>query len=220
LGIFFLASGPIRSVLADRERATTLARQLPLAFGLATWLLLAHFGTAYGFDPGAGRTNAPPPIAPFTPDYLTALGIGYYRVSVGVLIVILQSALMSGFALWLVSRLRPRPGMLTLIYLIGNVPPAAAFTNGSNLLVITLAQSLVAGIVGDVLIERFDPHPERVTPFRWFSAIVPMTYIGVYLLAVVLTDGMWWDWNIALGAWIWSGITGFALGLVAVARRA
>ncbi len=43
---------------------STLALQAPLALGLATWLLLAHFGTAYAFDPAAGRTNAPPPILP------------------------------------------------------------------------------------------------------------------------------------------------------------
>lgn len=36
LGIFFLSSGPIRSVLADRAWSTTLGRQLPLALGLAT----------------------------------------------------------------------------------------------------------------------------------------------------------------------------------------
>jgi hypothetical protein len=220
LGIFFLASGPVRSVLADAEHSTTLRRQLPLAFGLATWLLLAHFGTAYAFDPAAGRTNAPPPIAPFTPDYLTALGIGYYRVSIGVLVVIFQSALISGFALWLVSRLRSSPGMLTLLYLIGNVPAAAAFTNHSNLLAITLAQSLVTGVVADVLIARWDPRPGRVATFRWFAVIVPMTYIGVYLLATIVTDGTWWDWNVALGAWIWSGVSGYALSLLASARRA
>ncbi|MGA8533183.1 MAG: hypothetical protein WB615_03625 [Candidatus Tumulicola sp.] len=219
LGIFFLASGPIRSVLADRARSTTLGLQLPLAFGLATWLLLAHFGTAYAFDPAAGRTNAPPPIAPFTPDYLTALAIGYYKVSIGVLIVILQSALIGGFALWLVSRIHPRPGMLTLLYLVGNLPAAAAFTNHSNLLAITFAQALVTGIVGDVLVARWDPRPERAASFRVFATVIPMTYIGVYLIAVIFTDGTWWDWNVALGAWIWSGVSGYALSLVAAARR-
>ena len=121
--------------------STTLRRQLPLALGLAAWLMLAHFGTAYAFDPAAGRTNAPPPIAPFTPDYFTSLGIGYYKVSIGVLIVIFQSALIGGFALWLVSRLRPSPGMMTLLLLIGNFPAAAAFTNHSPLLAITTAQA-------------------------------------------------------------------------------
>ena len=154
------------------------------------------------------------------PDYLTALAIGYYRISDGVLVVIFQSALMTGFALWLVSRLRPSPGMLTLIYLIGNIPAAAAFTNDSNLLAITLAQSLVTGLVADLFVARLDPYARRVTVFRWFAAVVPMTYIGVYLLGLVVTGGTWWDWNVALGAWIWSGVVGYALSLIAAARRA
>jgi hypothetical protein len=222
LGIFFLASGPIRSVLADRAHSTTLARQLPLALGLATWLLLAHFGTAYAFDPAAGRTNAPPPIVPFSYHYFTALAIGYYKVASGVLIVIFQSTLIAGFALWLVSRVHPCPGMLTLLLLVGNVPAAAAFTNQTPLLAVTLAQSLLAGALADGLVVRYDPHPSpaHARAFRWFAVAVPMTYVGVYLLGVLLTDRIWWDWNVALGSWIWSGVCGFAWSLLVVARRA
>lgn len=221
LSIFFLASGPIRSVLADRAYATTLVRQLPLVFGLATWLILAHFGTAYAFDPAAGRTNAPPPTVPFTPDYLTALAIGYYKIATGALVVIFQSTLIAGFALWLVSRLRPCPGLLTLLLLIGNVPAAAAFTNQTPLLEMTLLQSLIAGIVGDTLIALYDPYPSqaKMKAFRWFAVVVPMTYIGVYLVGMATTERIWWDWNIALGSWIWSGVCGFALSLLISARR-
>ena len=219
LGIFFLSSGPIRSVLADRAGSRTLARQLPLVLGLATWLTLAHFGTAYAFDPAAARSDAPPPIAPFSPDYLTALSIGYYKISIGMLAVIFQSTLVSGFALWLVSRMRTCPGIMTIFYLIGTVPAAAAFTNQIYLLSITIAQALLTGLIADVAIARWDPQPERVARFRWFAAVVPMTYVGVYLLGTIVTGGTWWDWNIALGAWIWSGVCGFALSLVATARR-
>jgi len=218
LGIFFVASGPIRSVLADRT-STTLARQLPLALGLATWLILVHFGTAYAFDPAAGRTDAPPPIAPFDAHYFTALSIGYYKISIGVLIVIFQSTLMAGFALWAVSKLRLRFGMLSVFYLIGNVPAAAAFTNFTPLLAVTIAQSIAAGLVADVLIARYDPQPDRPCAFRWFALAVPMTYTGVYLIATFASDRMWWDWNEALGAWLWAGLVGFALSLVATARR-
>jgi hypothetical protein len=223
LGIFFLSSGPIRSVLADRARSTTLARQLPLTLGLATWLLLVHFGTAYAFDPGAGRTDAAPSIAPFTSDYLTALSIGYYKVSTGVLIVIFQSTVMNGFALWLVSSIRPCPGMLTLFYLIGNTPAAAAFTNQTPLLAVTIAQSLITGVVADTFSARVDLSPalglKNKTLFRWFATVVPLTYIGVYLIGTLMTDRIWWDWNVALGAWIWAGVCGFALSLLATARR-
>jgi hypothetical protein len=220
LGIFFLASGPIRSVLADRDGPRSLARQLPMALGLATWLTLVHFGTAYAFDPAAGRVNAPPPIAPFTPDYLTALSIGYYKISLGVLVFIFQSMLMSGFAVWWVSRIRPQPGMLTLFYLIANVPAAAAFTNSSPLLGVTIAQALITGIVADLMVARLDPQAGRPASLYWFGATVGLTYTGVYLLGTLIAGGTWWDWNVALGAWIWSGVCGFALSLVATARRA
>ncbi|MBV9717892.1 MAG: hypothetical protein JOZ77_01115 [Candidatus Eremiobacteraeota bacterium] len=220
LSIFFLASGPIRSVLADR-RATTLTRQLPLVLGLATWLMLVHFGTAYAFDPAAGRSNAPPPILPFNPDYLTALSIGYYKIASGVLIILFQSTLISGFALWLVSRLHTCPGMITLLFLIGNVPAAAAFTNQTPLLAVTLAQSLLTGLLADGLVLLYDPRPapNKAEAFRWFAVAVPMTYIGIYLVGMAIGERLWWDWNVALGSWIWSGVCGFGLSLLIVARR-
>jgi hypothetical protein len=221
LSIFFISSGPIRSVLSDRH-ATTPARQVPLVLGLATWLMLAHFGTAYAFDPAAGRTNAPPPIVPFDSNYLTALAIGYYKIASGVLIVIFQSTLITGFALWLVSRMHPCPGMLTLLFVIANVPAAAAFTNQTPLLEVTLAQSLVTGVLADALVALYDPHPSpsKMTAFRWFAVAVPLTYIGTYLVAMSIEERLWWDWNIALGSWIWSAVCGFALSLLIVARRA
>ncbi len=221
LGIFMLSCAPIRSVLADRT-ATTLSRQMPLVLGMGTWLILAHFGTAYALDPGAGRSNAPPPIAPFNSDYLTALSIGYYKVATGVLIVVFESTLIAGFALWIVSRMRPAPGVITLLLLIGNIPAAAAFTNQSPLLAITAAASLLAGIAGDMLVARTNPSASRdgATALRCFAAAVPMTYIGVYLIGIAATGGLWWSWNIALGSWIWSGVCGFALSLMVLARRA
>ena len=51
----------------DREAKPSLRLQLPLVFGLATWLTLAHFGTAYAFDPaGANASRATPDRAVHT----------------------------------------------------------------------------------------------------------------------------------------------------------
>ena len=110
LGIFFLASGPIRSVIADRARSASLYRQLPMMLSLAAWLTLFHFGTAYAFDPAAGRTNAPPIQNGATAQYFTALAIGYYKISIGVLIMIFQAMAMTGFSLYAVSRIRLASG--------------------------------------------------------------------------------------------------------------
>ena len=219
LSMFVLASGPIRSVLFDRSRSSTLRLQLPLVLGLATWLILVHFGTAYAFDPAAGRTNAPPRLDGGSPDYLIALAIGYYKISMGVLVMIFQATLMCGFAVWATSRIHLRPGSFTLFYLLANAPAAAAFTNDTPLLAVTLLQSLVTGIVADALVARLDPNPADPMAYRLFAVIVPTTYMGTYLLAMIGVERIWWDWNEALGAWLWTGVCGFAISFIGLARR-
>jgi hypothetical protein len=220
LGIFFVASGPIRSVLFDRARSTTLARQLPLVLSLAAWLTLAHFGTAYAFDPGAGHANAPPAIDGASRTYFTALAIGYYKSSVSVLILLLQAAFMTGFALWMISSIHLRAGSFTLFYVIGNTAAAAAFTNQTPLLLTTIVQSLAAGIVADAFVARYDPQPDRPAPYRAFAICLALTYSGTYLLVTALASGpLWWDWNVSLGAWIWTGVIAFGMTYVGLARR-
>jgi hypothetical protein len=219
LGIFFLASGPIRSVLADRANSRTLRMQLPLVLSLVAWLTLVHFGTAYAFDPAAGRTNAPPLVDSAAPTYFTALSIGYYKISSGVLVAIFQCLVMSAFALWMIGRIRLAPGAFTIFFVLGNAGAAAAFTNEMPLLLITLAQSLVAGSLADLIFARWNPNPEEPDWYRIFAVAVPLAYMGVYLIATAFTGGLWWDWNESLGAWLWCGIMGFALSLIGTARR-
>ncbi len=218
LGIFFIASGPIASALRNRAQLRTLADQLPLIFALATWIELIHFGTAYAFDPGAGRTNAPPSIAGFSPDYLTAVAIGYYKIGTGVLVVLFQSAIMAGFALFAGTRFNLRPGALTLTYLLGNFAAAAAFTNDTPLLITVLVMSLAAGIVGDVIVATLHPSPEPGSPYRILGIAVPMAYFVAYFLVTAIADRLWWDWNVVLGATLWSGVIGFGLTLLAAPR--
>jgi len=218
LGIFFISSGPILSALRDRNALRTLTDQLPLIFALATWMELVHFGTAYAFDPGAGRTNAPPPAGVFTPDYLTAIAIGYYKQGMGVLVVLFQSALMAGFALFAGTRFPLRPGALTLMFLLGNFAAAAAFTNDTPLLLTVLAMSFVAGVVGDTIVARMRPSPERIFAYRMLGTAVPAGYFATYFLATAVADRIWWDWNVLLGAVIWAGVIGFGLTLLSQPR--
>ena len=214
LGVFFVACAPIASALRRRGELRTLADQLPLIFALAAWMELIHFGTAYAFDPGAGRMNAPPSIAPFTPDYLTAIAIGYYKLGTGVLVVLFQSAIMAGFALFAGTRFALRPGALTLLYLLGNFAAAAAFTNNTPLLATVLAMSLVAGIVGDVIVSKLHPRPEPSLAYRLLGTLVPASYFATYFIATAIAGGVWWDWNVLLGATLWSAVIGFGLTLL------
>jgi hypothetical protein len=218
LGIFFISAGPIVSALRNRSQLRTFADHVPLIFALATWIELIHFGTAYAFDPAAGRTNAPPAIGAFTPDYLTAISLGYYKTAMGVLVVLFQSAIMAGFALFAGSRFALRPGALTLMYVLGNFAAAAAFTNDTPLLATVLAMSVAGGIVGDAIVARMQPAPERVLAYRVLGAAVPAAYFITYFIVTAAFDRVWWDWNVMLGAIIWAGVIGFGLTLLSQPR--
>jgi hypothetical protein len=218
LGIFFVSSAPIVSALRHRSELRTLRDQLPLILALATWIELIHFGTAYAFDPAAGRPNAPPNAQTFTPDYLTAIAIGYYKIGTGVLVVLFQSAIMAGFALFAGTRFPLKPGALTLMYLLGNFAAAAAFTNDTPLLVTVIAMSLVAGIVGDAIVARLHPTPERTVAYRLLGAAVPVSYFATYFVVTGIAQRVWWDWNVLLGAVIWAGVIGFGLTLLSAPR--
>jgi hypothetical protein len=218
LGIFFVSSGPIVSALRNRDSLRTLASQLPVVFALATWIELIHFGTAYAFDPGAGRTNAPPPIAPFTPDYLTAISVGYYKTGMGVLVVLFQSAIVAGFALYAGARFPLRPGALTLMYLLGNFAAAAAFTNDTPLLGTVLVMSAIAGIVGDTIVASMHRTRENRRGYAVLGIAVPASYFATYFAVTAIADRVWWDWNVMLGAIIWAGVIGFGLTLLSLPR--
>lgn len=218
LGVFLLSSGPISSALRSRDRLRSLGDQLPLIFSLATWIELVHFGTAYAFDPAAGRGNAPPSIQTFTPDYLTAIAIGYYKIGTGVLVVLFQSAIVAGFGLFAGTRFPLRPGALTLMYLLGNFAAAAAFTNDTPLLVTVLLMSLAAGITGDIVVAKLRPSPYASGSYRLLGTLVPFVYFATYFIVTGLTSGVWWDWNVTLGAALWAAVIGFGLTLLAPPR--
>lgn len=218
LGIFFVSSGPILSALRNREKLLAFTAQLPLVFALATWIELIHFGTAYAFDPAAGRINAPPPIAPFTPDYLTAVALGYYHSGMGVLVVIFQSTVMAGFALFAGSRFALAQGTLPAMYVLGNFAAAAAFTNDTPLLTTVIVMSVVAGIVGNVIVAALRPTPERKGAYRLLGVAVPVSYFAAYFVTTQAFGGIWWDWNVVLGALMWAGVMGFGLTLLSQPR--
>lgn len=214
LGVFFVSSGAIVSTVSQGTMLQSLRLQIPLVLALAAWLELVHFGTAYAFDPAAGRSNAPPSIAVFTPDYLTAIAIGYYKQGMGVLVVLFQSALMAGFSLYAATALPLRPLALTLMLVLGNFAAAAAFTNDTPLLLTVLAMSAVAGITGDVIVARLHPWDGRVASSRTLAMAVSASYFVTYFVVTGITAGLWWDWNVVLGAILWSAVIGFALTLL------
>lgn len=214
LGVLFVTSGPIRSALGARGELRSLRDHLPLLFALAAWLEFIHLGTAYAFDPSAARIDAPPNAVLYSPDYFTAATLSLYKTGSGVAVVILQSAILMTFALWLVSRFALPPGAMTAFFLLGNGMIAAALTNDTPLLATYLAMSFAAGIVADAIVARLCPSPSRLGALRIFGLAVPVVYYATYFGVTIATGGTWWNWNLMLGALVWSACVGVGLSLL------
>jgi len=218
LAVTIVVSGPIRSALEARNELGTLADQLPLLFGLATWLEFIHLGTAYMFDPGAARLYAPPDGVTYSPDYFTAVTLVLFKTGSGIAIVIMHSLILSGFVVWLVSRFALRFGALTIFMVLGNCMIAAALTNDTPMLVTYLAMSLAAGIAGDVLIAKYDPSPAHVRALRMFGLVVPTVYYATYFAVTIAVGGTWWNWNLIFGSLVWSAVIGVGMTLLVGGR--
>jgi hypothetical protein len=219
LGVLLVVAAPIRSALLQRAALSTLRAQLPLLFALATWLEFIHLGTAYAFDPGAARIYAPPDGVAYGPDYFTNATFVLFKTGSGIAIILLQSLVLMGASVWTVARFALRPGALTIVFVLGNGMIAAALTNDTPLLATYLAMSVVAGLVGDLIVAQQHPSPSRPTAFGLFGALVPGAYYGTYFLVTALTGGVWWSWTLTLGAIVWSMLCGLALTLLAGGRN-
>jgi hypothetical protein len=215
LGILLLAAAPIRSALQQRARLSSLRAQLPLLFGLATWLELIHLGTAFGFDPGAARLYAPPGANGFHPDYFLNTTLALYKNGAGITIVIVQALLLAGFAIWTVARFALRPGALTILFVLGNGMIAAVLTDETPLLFVYVSMSVAAGVAGDLIVARRRACAPLPATLCFVGAFVPGIYYGTYFLMTALTGGVWWSFTLALGAVVWSTICGLALAFLA-----
>ncbi len=218
ISMFIFGAGSVRSVV--ERRSLRAVDQFPAIIALAAWLEILHFGTAYGFDPGADRPYGVAPIVGFSPDALTFTVLDYYKHAIGMLTVLLQSALTASFAILIIARLRPFFGAATALFFLGNVMMAAAYTNDTPLLAKTIASSLAAGIVADGMLAIWKATPARTLAFFAYAALVPLVYLGTYEIGTAVTTGLWWDANMTFGALLWSALIGSCIAFLASRPRA
>ncbi|HMD01503.1 MAG TPA: hypothetical protein VKG44_00935, partial [Candidatus Baltobacteraceae bacterium] len=185
LGVVVFLSGPIGSALENRAKLTTLWDQLPLVFSLATVLEFVHLGTSYAFDPAAAAAFAPPPALAQSADYFTATTLSLYKAGSGVIIVIFQSLVVAGFAIWLTTRFKMAFGAFALLFFLGEVMLAAALANDTPMLTIHACMALAAGLVADILVMRRNPQAANMRALRYFGMLVPATYFAIYFALTI-----------------------------------
>jgi len=148
---------------------------------------------------------------PFTSQWSALPGPGLDQQlaeELGMLGVIVQSALLMGVVLLLVRRFSLPFGTLT-------------FVMGVNAVFVTLIREadpvilvgVLGGVVADLLYAGLRPSPSRLDRTRLFAFLVPLALYAIYFAGLIQVDGVWWPVHLWAGAPVVAGLTGWVVSL-------
>jgi hypothetical protein len=83
----------------------------------------------------------------------------------------------------------------------------------------TIFGAAVGGLVGDVIIQRTDPSPRNVIPFRVLAVAMPLALWTTYFVAFEIAYGIGWGAEFWAGSIVLSGLTGLWLSLLIAPQR-
>ena len=192
-----IVTGPLR---AAWRRPVTRA---PLTAVVSASLLLSVFTFFSQFDQPLVNTWAATQAAgPNTVWYVQQLGI---------LGLMMQTALLTGVVLYLLSRFTLPFGSITLLVGLNGLLLGALEQNFDLIPV-----AILGGLLADVVLLWLKPGPQRVVALRVAAFLGPVGVSSLYLLFVELTRGVGWPIALWLGSIVVSGGIGLLLSYLAV----
>ena len=151
------------------------------------------------------------PLVNVWPSARVAADVVPYLQQLGILGIMVQSALLTGTVLYLLSRFQLPFGSIAVL----------AGMNGIFLGVLQtqfelIPVAIVGGLAADLVVLWLKPGLERVTALRVGAFIGPVGVSSLYLLVVMVTLGMSWPITLWLGAIFVSGAIGLLLSYLLV----
>lgn len=197
LALALIVTGPLRS--AWRRSGT----RAPLTAIISATLLLSMFTFFDQFDQPLVNTWAAVPGSALVP-------IRFVE-ELGVLGLMVQTALLTGVVLHLLRRFTLPFGSLTLLVGLNG---ALLSSLAENFQLIPMA--LAGGLLGDIVIRRLRPGPQRVAALRTAAVLAPASVSALYFLVLEVTRGITWPIHLWLGSIVVSGALGGMLSYLAV----
>jgi hypothetical protein len=197
LALGLIVTGPLRA--AWRRPGA----HAPLTAVISASLLLSMFTFFDQFDqPLVNPWAAAQASSPATTAYVQQLGI---------LGIMVQTALLMGVILYLLSRFTLPFGSLTL--LVGlNGAMLGSLEQHFELIPV----AVLGGLLADVVVAWLKPGPDRVAALRVASFAGPAAVSSLYLLVIEVTRGIGWPITLWLGSILVSGAIGFLLSCLTV----
>lgn len=197
LALGLIVTGPLRA--AWRRPGT----QAPLTAVISASLLLSMFTFFDQFDqPLVNTWTVAQAAIPSATRYVQELGI---------LGIMVQTALLTGVVLYLLGRFTLPFGSITI--LVGlNGALLGSLEQHFDLIPV----AIIGGLLADLVMSWLRPGPQRVTALRVASFLGPVGVSSLYLLFLELTRGVSWPITLWLGSIAVSGAIGVLLSYLAV----
>jgi hypothetical protein len=71
--------------------------------------------------------------------------------------------------------------------------------------------ALAGGVLADALLALLKPSVARVRELRLFATLTPFSFFLLYMVALIVTSGVWWQIHMWLGAPCLAGVVGLGL---------
>jgi hypothetical protein len=221
LGATFALTGPIRAAArrhARGDRTTAWPAVMPRLLALAFLLASLAFFTQYA-NPWGGPWFAAD-YRPLIGEIPTAGGRPFTAVfliqSLNISGVLIQSALLTGFALIALRTGRVPVGGFTLaigLYVILTVLMRQKYDAGMQ---VPLAIGGVAtGVAADALHAWLRPAQAEIGSARLFGTLLPAVATAASLVAVGAAAGVWWTVHLWAGAVVLAAATGWLIAFLA-----
>jgi hypothetical protein len=201
LGIALLASGPFRAAwLRLGTGAPGWKKLLPALLSFLMIYAIFNFFTQFAH-----------PFVDFFADISTDESFSFTitggsDLSLGVAGILLQSALMMGFVLFLLHRWSLPFGTLTLI-LTANAALMSLFKDRFYL----IPAALLTGLIADALLVQFQPSVKKLLALRWFAFGVPVVLYSLVFLELGIFGSVAWSVPLWAGSIFLAGVVGLML---------
>ena len=202
-GAGLIVVGPLRASTTRGELLAGPTALVSAVLLLATATFFTQFDHPY-INPYAQTGGV------LMPSPRSAFDLFNYREEVlGVLGLLMQSAVVIGVILWILRQTKLPVGSITVMMLVTTVLVAAQLGTWGMLIV-----GAVVGVLGDVALLLARPRADRILGIRLFSVAMALLLSGVYLIYLALGPGTWWPPDMTFGAVAACAIVGGLLSFV------
>ncbi len=200
LGLGLIVTGPLRAAwLRNPDRISSLAEALPAILSLTFMLSLLTFFTQYA--------------DPITHSFADKQAGDAGQV-LGIVSILLQSAILMSIVLVVVRRWRLPVGTFALMFAL-NDASKSVLADRSPVIAVVLIGGLT-GLIVDLVYRGLDPSPTRRREFRIFAFAAPVVVYSIYFAGLALANGVVWVIHLWAGSIVIAGIIGWLLSYLVV----